>query len=157
MPHSVFSKKDESILKILKSLELSVDTDIVCVSVSKNITSMKAFKELVSHLSDPTDVLISSVGKTAITILLHEKFLQKAKSIFGKDIQDINIKVGAIFLKCPAEVNITPGITAFISSLFADKNITIYELIVTYTDYVIVVNEKEAYKMASFIQRILED
>jgi hypothetical protein len=90
-----------------------------------------------------------------MTILLHEKFLENAKSVFLNNIQSINTKVGAIFLKCSKEVNTTPGVTAFISSLFADKNLAMYELIATYTDYVIIVDEKEAYKMASYIQKIL--
>jgi len=148
--------KNSKIIKILKESAFSAHTDIVCISVSKTLNSAKRFKDFVEELEDSNDAIVSSMGKTTITILLHERFLEKAKNFFSKEILDINVKVGAIFMKCPKEVNLTPGVTALISSLFADKNVTLYELISTYTDYVIVINEKDTYKMASYIKSILE-
>lgn len=145
----------DKIIKILKESAISAYTDMICISVAKNLNSVEAFKNFIKNLNDPNDAIVSSMGKTTITILLHEKFLEKAKFFFSKEIQDINVKVGIIFMKCPKDVNTTPGITAYISSLFADKNVLIYELISSYTDYVIVINEKDTYMMASHLKKIL--
>ncbi|MDD4354057.1 MAG: hypothetical protein PHN56_06405, partial [Candidatus Nanoarchaeia archaeon] len=133
------------ILELLKSSAFSAHTDIVCITVSKNLNSVEHFRNFVDSLIDSNDAMVSSMGKTTITILFHERFLEQAKNFFGKEILNINIKVGAIYIKCPKEVNNTPGITAFISSLFSDKNIAIIEMIASYTDYTIVVNEKDTY------------
>ncbi|PIU88940.1 hypothetical protein COX58_00325 [archaeon CG_4_10_14_0_2_um_filter_Archaea_38_6] len=150
-----FSIDKDKIIKILKDSAINAYTDVVCLSVAKNINSIALFKKFVSEIENPNDVIINSLGKTTITMLLHEKLLEKAKNVFSKEIRDINVKTGAIFLKCRKEVNTTPGITAYLSSLFADKNVAIYEMISTYTDYVIVINEKETFRMASYIKKSL--
>ena len=120
------------ILGILKDCNLSAHTDIACVSLLKNTDSAQKLKEFIKNLNDSSDAIVSSMGKTAITILIHEKYLEAFENFFKKNIQSVNKKAGAIFMKCPKEVNNTPGVTAIVSSFFADKNVAIHELMASY-------------------------
>lgn len=149
---SIFNS--EKIHELLKNSSLEAYTDLVCISIFKNINSIKYFKKIIERLQNKEDIMVSSMGNKTITIILHEKLLNLVKQIFGKEIQDINNKVGAIFIKYPKEVSNTPGITTYISSLFANKNISIYELISNYNDDIIIIGEKETYKMATYLKKI---
>ncbi|MDD5499937.1 MAG: hypothetical protein PHT91_03645, partial [Candidatus Nanoarchaeia archaeon] len=145
--------KNGKVIELLKNSALSAHTDIVCISLYKNLDSANKFIEFIKDLKDKNDAIVSSMGKTTITLILHEKFLNQAKNFFSSQIQDINDKSGAIFVKCPKEANSTPGVIAYVSSLFSDENIPIYELISSYTDYVIILDEKHTYKMAAHLKK----
>lgn len=151
----LFKESKEKILNILKKSEISAYTDVACVSILKTLESVKAFEKLLEELSKSNDAIVSSIGKKTITILLPQEHLNVAKSILNEYLQDIDDKAGVIFLKCSKEVNITPGITAFISQIFNEKKILIYELISTYTDYIIIINEDKTFFMADYLKKYL--
>lgn len=146
--------RQRKIFDIFKKSELSVDTDSISVSIKKTVISLKAMDKFIQSLANNSQPMISSVGETTITLIMPELFLSNAKSCFGKSIININKKVGTIFINFPREVNKTPGIVTYISSLFADKNVTIFDLIISYTDFAIIVGEEEAYKMASHLKKV---
>lgn len=146
---------EKKILNVLKNSALSAHTQMVCISVVKNLSSIKSFKIFVKELQNSKDIIVSSMGKATITFVLHRKFLSKAKTIFSNNIVDINKDVGIITLKCSNEVNITPGVTNFVASLFTLTGVPMYELISTYTDYVIILDEKKTYTTATHIKKVL--
>jgi aspartokinase len=149
------SELQEKIISILKECNISAYTDIASISLKKSSILAEKLKNFMLLIDFSNDAIVSSMGKTTITLILPEKLMDNAKNYFSNEIVDLNMKAGAIFMKCPKEVNSTPGVTTFISSMFSDKNVSIYDLIASYTDYVIVINEKETYKMASYIKKVL--
>ncbi|MDD5417710.1 MAG: hypothetical protein PHW96_02365 [Candidatus Nanoarchaeia archaeon] len=157
--HSVGDKimsylRQRKIFEIFAKSELSVDTDSVIISVNKNINSIKSMDRFIQKIENPSQVIVSSMGEHTLTLIIPELLVETAKSEFGKEVIDIDKNVGTIFIKCPRDVSKTPGVITYVSSLFADKNVTIYEMILSYTDFAIVVNEKHAYKMASYIKKV---
>ncbi len=141
------------IIEILKKTGISAYTDVACISMNKNIESLKLFNSFLEKNNSPDDVIISSIGKSTLTFLVPQKSINDIKNFFGNVLLDIEEKSGAIFLKCAKEVNSTPGITAFISHLFFEKKVNIYNLMSTFTDYAIILPEKDTYMMADYLKK----
>lgn len=146
--------KQKKIMDILSYSEISVNTDVFWISLKKEENTLKEFNELLNSLNNRSDILVSSMGDTTISILVPEVIAKKTESKFRKEIIKSYDKVGVIFITCTKDVNKVPGIVTYISSIFADKNITIYDMVASYTDFVILVDEKEAYKAAGHLKRM---
>ncbi len=147
------SEKKKKILETLSKTGISAYTDVACISMNKTIEALKLFNSFLDKNSNPDDVIISSVGKSTLTFLVPQKSINLIKGFFGNALLEIEEKSGAIFLKCVKEVNSTPGITAFISHLFLEKKVNIYNLMSTFTDYVIILPEKDTYMMADYLKK----
>lgn len=147
------SEKKRKMLEILGKTGISAYTDVACISMNKTIESIKLFNSFLEKRSNSDDVIISSVGKSTLTFLVAQKSINEIKNFFGNALLDIEEKSGAIFLKCEKEVNSTPGITAFISHLFLEKKVNIYNIMSTFTDYVIILPEKDTYMMADYLKK----
>lgn len=141
----------EKIKTILKDSIISAYTDVVCISLKKNPESNELYDEFI-RTEGVGYAITGSLGKKTITILINEKILDKARKAFKNNVMEVNEKTGAIFLKCPKEVNSTPGVTAYISSLFSEQNVSILEMISTYTDYAIILDEEDTFKMAAVLK-----
>jgi aspartokinase len=147
------AEKKKKIIEILSKTGISAYTDVACISIKKTIESLRLLHDFLGKNSNPNDIIISAMGKNTITFLIPQKFINLTKSLFGSNLLEVEEKSGAIFLKCIKDVNSTHGITAFISSLFLKKKVNIYNLMSTYTDYVIIIPEKDTYMMADYLKK----
>lgn len=146
--------KQRKILDILRTAEISVDTDVIWVSFKKTENSLHIFESFLSKLENKNEVHISSMGETTVSILIPETLKKKAEEAFGSEIVDLDNRVGAIFIQCSKEVNKVAGVITYVSSMFTDKNVLIYDIIATYSDIAVIVSEEDAYKIAGHIKKV---
>lgn len=128
--------QEERIMELLKNTKIKLQ-DKIATLISKGELDIPYIVS--SHL---TDRHIYIVDQTKVNL---ESF---------EDIE-VNRNLVALVLTSPKEIERIPGVVAFISQLLSSHNVNIREFISSYTDTVIVLNQEDALKAFSLLQKYI--
>jgi len=118
-------KREERVLKLLKESSIAV-YDGNCIIITNE---QKDLKERVKV----------NLGNSVVYLLDKTELPRMTKDILKK-----NENCTTIIIKSPEEIETTPGVVAFLTSLLSEWNINVIEFISCWTETIIVVNRKDS-------------
>lgn len=130
------------IIDILKKSELEIKNKIIVGIVNKKI-SLERLIDIEKKVRKNGDILYTIEGTKVYTIITSEKYLNELNKWYEKDILKITKNLATITIKSPQELENTPGVNAYIFSMFGDHQINIVEQMSCWTDTIIVISEDD--------------
>ncbi|MCS7114709.1 MAG: ACT domain-containing protein [Nitrososphaerota archaeon] len=128
-------RMEERVLKILKESTITLQDGNSVVVASKPLENEGRIRlNLGGKIVYLTDK--NSVGKMNGVLQIHEDCVM-------------------IVIHSPAELEATPGVVAFLTSLLAEQNINIVEFISCWTDTIIVVEKKDSLKTYEILSKVI--
>lgn len=129
-------KREERVLRLLKKSVMTVydGNSIVITSGQKDI------KEKVKvNLKDSVVYLLDKVELPRIT----------------KDVLKKNENCTTIIIKSPKEIETTPGVVAFLTSLLSEQNVNMIEFISCWTKTIIVIDRKDSLRAYEILMNVV--
>jgi hypothetical protein len=128
-------KREEKVLKLLKESTITLHDGNSVVVTSKPLETEDRIKVNLGgkfvYLTDK-----NSLGKIDGVLQKHENCVM-------------------IIIHSPVELEATPGVVAFLTSLLAEQNINIIEFISCWTDTIIVVEKKDSLKTYEVLSNVM--
>jgi len=129
-------KREERILRLLKKSSVTVyeGNSIIITDEPTNI------KEKVKlTLEDSIVYLLDKAELPKIT----------------KNVLKMNENCSAFVIKSPEEIEITPGVVAFLTSLLSEQNVNVVEFISCWTETIIVVDRKDSFRAYEILMSVI--
>jgi|TARA_B100001964_G_scaffold244993_1_gene329259 predicted regulator of amino acid metabolism with ACT domain len=142
---------ENKIIKILKDSKLEVKNKIVVFLVEKNIYYGHLI-ELQKEIKKKSELFHIIEGSSTITVITSHEFLDVVKKLFKNKIMKVTENLAEITLKSSEDMENTPGIIAYLSTLLADNGINITETMSTWTDTLFVIDEKDIAKVMELLR-----
>jgi len=142
---------ENKIIKILKDSKLEVKTKIVVVLVEKNVYYGHLI-ELQKEVKKKAELFHIIEGSNTITIITSQEFLDVVKSLFKSKIIKITGNLAEVTLKSSEDMENTPGVIAYLSTLLAENGINMIETMSTWTDTLFVVADKDVAKVMGLLR-----
>ena len=130
------------ILEILKKSELEIKNRIIVVIVDKKIYKDHLF-EIEKKIRISADTFYAIEGTKVFTIISSEKYLSEFQTIFERNIKKITKNLAMITIKSPRDLEDTPGVISYVSSIFSEQGINIVETMSCWTDTIYIIAEED--------------
>ena len=142
---------EDKIIEILTNSELEIKNKIVVAIINKN-NYIEKLIDIEKKIRGTTDVFYAIEGTKVFTVIISEKYLDDIQSIFNKNIIKITKELAMITIKSSKDMENTPGVVAYISSLFSEHGINIVETMSCWTDTIFVVLEEDIPTVMNFLR-----
>jgi hypothetical protein len=142
---------EDSIIDILKKSELEIKNKIVVVIINKK-TNLEKLLDIEKKVRKNGDLFYILEGTKVYTIITSEKYLEDMNKWYEKEIMAISKNLASITIKSPKELENTPGVNAYIFSMFGDHQINIVEQMSCWTDTIIVISEDDIPMVMNFLK-----
>lgn len=142
---------EKKIMNILKSSELEIKNKIITIIIKKEIYT-ESLNDIEKRIRKETGVFYAIEGTDNFTLVITEKNLDTVKAVFGRRIIKLTTDLAMITIKSPRELEETPGVVAYLYSLFAEHGINIVETMSCWTDTIFVIADKDIAKVMSFLK-----
>ncbi|MCC7569538.1 MAG: hypothetical protein PHW58_02500 [Candidatus Methanofastidiosa archaeon] len=142
---------EDQIMGILKNSELEIKNKIVVAIVRKTVPS-KVFLTLEEAIKREQDIFYSIEGSTAVTLITTLKHKDTIRRLLGEDVMKMSTDLAMITIKSPQELETTPGVIAYLYSLFGEHGINISETMSCWTNTIFIINENDIPKAISFLK-----
>jgi len=137
---------EQDILNILKKSELEIKNKIVVVIIDRKIY-MKNLIEIEQKIRATADTFYAIEGTKVFTLIISEKFIEELKTVFEKSIIKVTTNLAMITLKSPKDLEHTPGVISYITTIFGERGINIIETLSCWTDTIFVISEDDIPKV----------
>lgn len=142
---------ENKILDILKKSELEIKNKIVVAIIDKR-SYMGNLIEIEKKIRQTADVFYAIEGTKVFTVITSERNLEGLQTLFGKSMLKISKDLATITIKSPKDLENTPGVNAFIFSMFGEHGINIVEQMSCWTDTIIVISEDDIPIVMNFLR-----
>ncbi len=142
---------ENKILGILKSSKLEVKNKIIVVVVEKDVY-FNHIVELHKEVKKRAEVFHVIEGSNTITLITASEFLDSIKKMFKNKILKITNDLAEVILKSSGDLEDTPGVIAYLTTLLAENGVNIIETMSTWTDTLFVVSEEDIAKVMSVLR-----
>jgi aspartokinase len=128
-------KREEKVLQILKESNIALQ-DGMNVIISKRPLKVKS--KLIVSLNDKNVYVVD-----------------KLEEISKDDILSLHKNCGIVVINSPPEIEETPGVVAYLTSILAENNINVIEFISCYTYTILVVDRKDILRTYETLSKII--
>lgn len=142
---------EKKIIDILKQSKLEVKNKIIVVVVEKDIY-FNHLIELHKDVKKKAGVFHVIEGSNTITLITASEFLEQIKKLFKSKVLRITENLAEINLKSSEELEKTPGVIAYLTTLLAENGINIVETMSTWTDTLFVISENDIAKVMGVLK-----
>jgi len=142
---------EDKILKILKESELEIKNKIVICIVEKSGYYEKII-ELEKKMHKNAEAFYAIEGSKVFTIITLEKHLENLDQLIGKRIIKQSKNLVMITIKSPKDMEDTPGVIAYLCSLFARSGVNVIEQMSCWTDTIFVISEDDIPSVMKFLK-----
>ena len=142
---------EKKIIDILRRSKLEVKNKIIVVVVEKDIY-FNHLIDLHKEVKKKAEVFHIIEGSNTITLITAAEFLEQIKKLFKAKILRISENLAEINLKSSEEMEKTPGVMAYLTTLLAENGINIIETMSTWTDTLFVISEDDIAKVMSVLK-----
>ncbi len=136
---------EKQILKILKDSKLEVKNKIIVALIEKDIY-YGHLMQLHKQIKDKAEAFHIIEGSSTITLITSGEFKKDINKLFKNKIIKITENLIEVTMKSSDDMEKTPGVIAYLSTLLAEKGINIIETMSTWTDTLFVIKEKDIAK-----------
>ncbi len=142
---------EDKIKDILKESKLEVKNKIFVALVEKNVFFNHVL-ELQKIIKDKGGIFHMIEGSTTITLITAEEFIGEVKKLFKSKIMKITGSLAEVTLKSSEDMEKTPGVIAYLTTLLSENGINIIETMSTWTDTLFVIDEKDIAKIMEVLK-----
>jgi len=142
---------EEKILEILHKSKLEVKNKIIVAVIEKDIY-FNHLLELQKIIKNKAEVFHVIEGSSTMTLITAEEFKEDIKKLFKGKIIRITKNLAEVTLKSTDELEKTPGVVAYLTSLLAENGINILETMSTWTDTLFVISEDDIAKVMNVLK-----
>jgi hypothetical protein len=142
---------EDKILDILKRSELEIKNKIVTAIIDKK-GYVENLIEIEKRIRRTADVFYAIEGTRVFTLIISEKYLEDLQTLFDKNMIKISKNLAMITIKSPKDLENTPGVIAYISSIFSGHGINIVETMSCWTDTILVISENDIATVMNFLR-----
>ena len=138
-------KKDileNRIIDILKGSKLEVKNKIIVILVEKDIYYGHLI-QLQKEVKKKAELFHIIEGSSTITMITSGEFLDIIKKLFKHKIIKITENLAEVTLKSSQDLEQTPGVISYLTTLLAENNINIIETMSAWTDTLFIISEKD--------------
>ncbi|PIN77192.1 hypothetical protein COV16_07200 [Candidatus Woesearchaeota archaeon CG10_big_fil_rev_8_21_14_0_10_34_8] len=143
-------KQENKIRTILKKSNLNIKNKIVVAIIDKRLY-YDYLLQLGKKIKNKAGHINIIEGTSAVTIVTDEEFLSDIETLFKGELIEIQKNLVQITLHSPPEIEIVPGVYAYLISLFAHRGVNIVESMSCWTDTVFVIAEEDAAVVMNFL------
>jgi len=137
---------EDKILDLLKRSKLEVKNKIIVTVIEKDIY-FNHLLELQKTIKNKAEVFHVIEGSSTITLITAEEFKGDIKKLFKNKIIKITENLAEVNLKSNEELENTPGVVSYLTSLLSENGINIIETMSTWTDTLFVIGEEDIAKV----------
>ncbi len=150
----IHTSLNAKIRKIIASSVIELQTDLVVISVYRNVVLPKITQ--VTKIMENARFFQLTQGTITFTIIAAKEVSRDVIELLGKEnIVEYLDNQTAIIIVSPEEITKTPGVVALISSVLASNGINITQIISCYRETIIVCDRKEASKAYSILEDLI--
>jgi len=142
---------EDNIIKILKKSELEIKNKII-VSIINKKANLEKLLDIEKKVRKNGDLFYVIEGTKVYTVITSEKYIDDIKKWYENEILNISKDLASITIKSPKELENTPGVNAYIFSMFGDHQINIVEQMSCWTDTIIVISENDIPMVMNFLK-----
>ncbi|MBI2661328.1 hypothetical protein HYX09_03605 [Candidatus Woesearchaeota archaeon] len=142
---------EKKILEILKKSKIEIKNKIISVVLEKDVFFGNLIN-LEKEAKKRNDIFRIIEGVSAITIITSEDFLELINKYFRNKTTIVNKGLAEITIKSPKEIHVTPGVYAYLCSLFGENNINIIGTLSCWTDTIFLINDGDAGKVINLMK-----
>jgi hypothetical protein len=136
------SVNEQKIKELLHKSEIEVKNKIAVMIVQKSI-DLEDVEQMQKAARKEFGTFYFLEGSDSCTIITQEKYsVQMDKAFKGQMIKKME-GLTLINLKSPKEIEQLPGVTAYLTSLFAENSINIVEMLSVWSDTLFVIDTKD--------------
>ena len=142
---------EDKILDILRQSKLEVKNKIVVVLVEKDVYYGHLI-ELQKEVKKRSELFHIIEGSNTMTVITSCEFLDEIKKLLKNKIMKITENLAEVTLKSSEDMEDTPGVVAYLTTLLAENGINIIETMSTWTDTLFVIAEKDIAKVMEVLR-----
>lgn len=142
---------EDKIIEILKGSKLEVKNKVVVVLVEKDVYYGHLI-ELQKEVKKKAELLHIIEGSSTMTIITSHEFLGTIKKLLKNKIRKITENLAEVTLKSSEDMEQTPGVIAYLTSLLSENGINIIETMSTWTDTLFVISEEDIAKVMDVLR-----
>lgn len=142
---------EKKIIDILKQSKLEVKNKIIVAVIEKDIY-FEHLIDLHKEIKKKAEVFHIIEGSKTITLITTSEFLEYIEKLFRNKILRITENLAEINLKSSEELEKTPGVIAYLTTLLAENGVNIIETMSTWTDTLFVISENDIAKVMDVLR-----
>ncbi|MFT4303686.1 MAG: ACT domain-containing protein [Candidatus Woesearchaeota archaeon] len=142
---------EKEINKILTKSEIEIKTKAVVFILEKSI-NIDLMNKLETTIKKESGFYYNLEGSDNYTIITQEKYSEEIENNNKNKIKKIKKNMILINIKSPKEIENIPGIIAYLTSLFGENNVNVYEFLSCWTDTIFIIDEKDLNKSINFLK-----
>ncbi len=138
-------ENEKAIVELLQKSNLEMKNKI-CSVVADETTAFSQLSKLIVEINEKQEPIHLIQGSRTFTIITSQNFLEKIERLFAGKIISKKKNLLQIVIRSSPTIESTPGVVAFIYGLFAEKGINIVETMSSWTETLILIEEKDIEK-----------
>ncbi len=142
--------QEKEVSQLLLSSEIELKNRIVVFIVEKNI-SFELVDRIQLKIKKESGFSYVLEGSDNYTIITQERYSQLIEKSLKSSIIKQNKNMVLINIKSPKEIENIPGVIAYLTSLFAENGVNIYEFLSCWTDTIFIINSNDLNKAIKFL------
>lgn len=149
--------KTEEIIKMLG--DITIRSNLVDYTFVNSPTLINAQNKIIEKMKDRKDIFMTiSHGISQISVIASESIENEIKEIFKEETAICTLNnLSSLTIRIPLEATKMPGVLYSILKLLAWEGISLIEMISTYTELTIVLNNKDIEKAFSLVKEATEN
>jgi len=143
--------QEKNISKILLNSEIELKNKINVIILNKNL-NFELIKKIQDKIKKESGFLYILEGSDNYTIITQNKFMNNIKKELNSNIIKLNKNMVLLNIKSPKEIETIPGVVSYLTSLFSENNVNIYEFLSCWTDTIFIIDSKDLNKSINFLK-----
>jgi len=140
---------EDNIIELFKNSRIEIKNKISVLVVEKNIYSQDLI-EIEKKIKLEKGIFFSIEGTRTITIIVQDQDIDTVDKKIKNHIINRNSTLSLISIYSPG-IEKTPGVIAFLTSMFFENGINILEIMSSWNDTLIIVESKNLKKVMDFL------
>jgi len=142
--------KEKEISQLLSKSEMEIKTKMVVFILEKNV-DFNLIYSIQNQIKRESGLSYVLEGSDNYTLITQERFSQLIEKKLRSKIIKTNRKMVMIDIKSSREIETTCGVIAYLTSLFAENGVNIYEFLSCWTDTIFIIDSKDLNKLINFL------
>jgi len=143
--------QEKEIIKLLSNSEIEIKNKIVVFIVKKSI-NFEVMENIQTQIRKDSGLSYVLEGSDNYTIITQEKYIPQTEKILKNIIIKENKNMVLINIKSPKEIETISGVVSYLTSLFKENGVNIYEFLSCWTDTIFIIDSKDLNKSINFLR-----
>lgn len=145
------STQEKEISKLLSNSEIEIRNKIVVFILEKNI-NFDIIEKIQIQIKKESGSSYVLEGSDNYTIITQEKYIHLIEKSMKSAIIKLNKKMVLINIKSQKDIETIPGVVSYLTSLFAENGVNIFEFLSCWTDTIFIIDSKDLNKSINFLK-----